>query len=238
MKLSLWIILLLAVSSCFVTSCAWMESNKNDEDGIQQEINRLRKFYVNDFKENEAVFEGIKVYRENTEINKKKQICSTSYYYTDTSGKKRIHGMFRMYQNKEIISEAMFSNGKPNYYMIYNFPKETLQILFKDGKPETGVYPSGLHNGELLGMYFKNGVPLKVTLFKKEGTVKEILFDVSKSESRNGQPWNGEFLSIENQKIETYADGKFVSAKDCESIIFVKRVLEYFNKNNNAATVH
>ncbi|MEI8247993.1 MAG: formylglycine-generating enzyme family protein [Lentisphaerota bacterium] len=231
MKLSLWIVFLLSVSSVFVTSCAWTESmNIKEESGIHPAINKLQNFYAGKFKDKEAVFEGIKVYRENVVVNEKKQIHRISYYYTDVSGNKINHGLARFYCDKEIIIEAMYSNGIVNHYMIYKFPKETLQVIFKEGKPESGTFVVGLHNQELLGVSFKNGVPEKATVFKIDGTVKEIVFDVSKSETRNSQPWNGEFLSIKTRKIEKYVDGKIVSAKDCEALGFIEEILEPFNK--------
>mgnify|MGYP000850962154 CR=1 FL=1 len=139
--------------------------------------------------------------------------------------------MARLYCGEKIITEGMYSNGMPNYYMIYKLPKETLQIVFKEGKPEDGTLPIALHNGLLLGLDFKKGMPAKATLFKDDGRVKEILFDVSSLEMKNAQPWNGEFLSMEAKKIEKYVDGKIVSTKDCECLGFIEEIIERFSKN-------
>ncbi len=72
MRQSLGIILIFFMFSVFMTSYSWAGStNKKEEDEMQQEIKRLQKLYVGDFKDKEAVFEGIKVYRENAIVNKK-----------------------------------------------------------------------------------------------------------------------------------------------------------------------
>jgi len=237
MKQSSLLIFILFIFSIFLTSCAWNESaNTKEKEKIQQEISRLQNLYAKDFKAQEAVFEGVKVYRENNIVNKEKRINSVAYYYINASGEKINHGLAKIYCDKDIIIEVMYSNGIPNYYMFYKLPQNTLQIVFKEGKPKEGTLPVGLHNEEILGIDFKNGIPLKATLFKKEGTVKEIIFDVSNSEMKNDQPWNGEFLSIKARKIEKYVDGKIVSAKDCESLGFIEEIIEKFNKNSKKTT--
>ena len=228
MKLFLWIILLFFASSVFVTSCASIEPISKEDEEMNQEVKKLRDLYVGDFKNKEAVFEGIKVYRKNTVMDKHSH--AMSYYYVDASGKKVNHGLARLYRDNEIIVEAMYSNGTPNHYMIYEFHGVKMQVIFKDGKPELGTFPVVLHNGELLGIDFKNGMPLKATLLAEDGKVKEILFDVSKSETRNGRPWNGEFLSMGTKRIEKYAEGKLVSSTDCETLGFIEEILGTFKK--------
>ncbi|MFA6459616.1 MAG: hypothetical protein WCV79_04475 [Candidatus Paceibacterota bacterium] len=237
MKISSWILFLAFASVVFVASCSSIEPMSKEEVEMNQEIKKLRYSYAEAFKDKEAVFEGIKVYRESTVVGKKKQIHSMSYYYIDTSGKKINHGLTRFYRDNEVIMEGMSSNGTPNHYMMYKIPNKTLQVIFKDGKPETGTYPVGLHNGEVLGIDLKNGMPLKATLYAEDGTVKEIVFDVSKNETRNSQPWNGEFLSMGTKKIEKYSEGKLVSTTDCESLDLIEEILGTFKKNKPAVDV-
>ena len=225
-----FLILLIFTYSIFLPFFVWSSDEGNRI--LQKEIDRLRDLYGKIFNTEEVIFEGMKVYKEDTIVSKKEKKHVTSYSYVNSSGEKIKHGMVRLYCDKEIIMEGMYSKGFPDYYMIYNFPKETLQVIFKDGKPDTGIFPVVLHNAELLGLDLKNGVPLKATIFKRDGTAKEIIFDVSKNESKNGQPWNGEFLSVKNRKIDKYIDGKMVSSTDCENLTFIENILESFNRKN------
>ena len=78
MRHSSGIIFMLFVFSIFVTSCAWTEpTNKKEEEGMQQEISKFQNLYAKDFKAQEAVFEGIKVCREDTIINKKNKYIAS-----------------------------------------------------------------------------------------------------------------------------------------------------------------
>jgi len=217
---------ILLIVTFFSSFCVW-----SDEAMLQTEIDHLRDLYTKIFNSDEVVFEGIKVQKDDALINRKEKEHVTFYYYFDPGTDRKVkHGLVRLYRDREIIMEGIYLKGRPSSYMFFNLPQETLKVIFKDGKPYTGTYPVILHNAELLGLEFKDGEPIKATIFDRNGVAKEIIFDVSKNEKKNGLPWDGEFLSMKDRKIKKYIDGKMVSSTDCENLAFIENILESFNK--------
>lgn len=225
-KLSVSILLInLYTIGCmgFLYGCASeLQPIVTDKD-LQQEIESLRKIYVSKFNSSKVVFEGIEVIRDEKKINDK--IKSVSYYYINAKGKKIQHGLARYYRDGNIFFEEIMKNGIPDDYIVCKLGNKDLAIIFKNNRPWKGIFPLPTHNKEFLGIYFSDGNPYKMALFNMNGEEIETYFDLSGHEQRDGQPWNGDFLSLKDKKIDKYLDGKVISRKDCEILNLLNDLL-------------
>jgi len=197
---------------------------------VQSEIDRLRaaNSLIFDNDKEQVVFEGTTVTRENQKTGKRTR--SVSYAYIDSKGAKVRHGLVRFYRDDKVIFEEILRNGVPDQYVVYLFPDHTLQVVFKNGKPWNGVFPVLGHG--IFGIKFVDGSPVMAVTYDDNGKQIEILFDIGNSKTRDGQPWNGKFISFKNKTIDRYVDGNLVESLPSESVVFVVDFTERFNSRS------
>ncbi len=214
MKIFYICIFILAICGCQSSKVTnpEFETAYNDMEKIQKELH-IDQILLQE----KAIFNGVEIFKREKLKNKLKSI-----YFVTSSGVH--HGPARIYNDRAIISDTIYENGIMTYYLYAKLSNNTFCVSIRNGKPQDGnlFLPGHSSYGEII---FRNGQFIQVNEYDDKHN-KKVLLDLSNQEVRNGEPWNGSFIS-NGKNVTSYANGKVMSTRnESELFDYIEDILE------------